>query len=150
MTTVYEELLRQYHGSDAGVLAIDPLYAVEWAFIPHFYRNFYVFQYATSIAGGTMFAERLLAGDESARDDYVAVLKAGGSRYAYELLKDYGAIWRPTRRTTRSSHGWTESWMKLKPSSTPPHDPMRLGAYSMPNRNPQGLRHRRGPAIPFR
>ena len=90
MTTLYEELLRQYHGSDAGVLAIDPLYAVEWAFIPHFYRNFYVFQYATSIAGGTMFAERLLAGDESARDDYVAVLKAGGSRYAYELLKDYG------------------------------------------------------------
>ena len=90
MTTLYEELLRQYHGSDAGVLAIDPLYAVEWAFIPHFYRNFYVFQYATSIAGGTMFAERFLAGDESARDDYVAVLKAGGSRYAYELLKDYG------------------------------------------------------------
>ena len=90
MTTLYEELLRQYHGSDTGVLAIDPLYAVEWAFIPHFYRNFYVFQYATSIAGGTMFAERLLAGDESARDDYVAVLKAGGSRYAYELLKDYG------------------------------------------------------------
>ena len=90
MTMLYEELLRQYHGSDAGVLAIDPLYAVEWAFIPHFYRNFYVFQYATSIAGGTMFAQRLLAGDESARDDYVAVLKAGGSRYAYELLKDYG------------------------------------------------------------
>ena len=37
-----------------------------------------------------MFAELFLAGDESARDDYVAVLKAGGSRYAYELLKDYG------------------------------------------------------------
>ena len=90
MTTLYEEILRQYHGSDAGVLAIDPLYAVEWAFIPHFYRNFYVFQYATSIAGGTMFAERFLAGDESARDDYLAVLKAGGSRHAYELLKDYG------------------------------------------------------------
>ena len=49
---------------------------MEWAFVPHFYRNFYVFQYATSIAGGTMFAERLLAGDASARDDYLAVLKA--------------------------------------------------------------------------
>ena len=53
MTRVYESLLRQYHGADDGVLAIDPAYAVEWAFIPHFYRNFYVFQYATSIAGGT-------------------------------------------------------------------------------------------------
>ena len=90
MTELYEQLVRLYHGSDDGVLAYDPAYAVEWAFIPHFYRNFYVFQYATSIAGGTMFAERFLSGDEQARDDYLAVLSAGGSRYAYELLKEYG------------------------------------------------------------
>ncbi len=90
MTGVYEQLLRQYHGADAGVMTIEPAYAVEWAFIPHFYRNFYVFQYATSIAGGTRFAERFLAGDEQARDDYLAVLSAGGSRYAYELLREYG------------------------------------------------------------
>ncbi len=90
MSQVYEGLLRQYHGADDNVLAIDPAYAVEWAFIPHFYRNFYVFQYATSIAGGTMFAERFLTGDEQARDDYLAVLSAGGSRYAYELLQEYG------------------------------------------------------------
>ena len=90
MTEVYGALLRQYHGSDQGVMEIDPAYAVEWAFIPHFYRNFYVFQYATSIAGGTMFAERFLGGDGQARDDYLAVLSAGGSRYAYELLKEYG------------------------------------------------------------
>ncbi|MDA1094073.1 MAG: oligoendopeptidase F [Acidobacteria bacterium] len=90
MSEVYEGLLRQYHGADEDVLAIDPAYAVEWAFIPHFYRNFYVFQYATSIAGGTMFAERFLTGDEQARDDYLAVLSAGGSRYAYELLQEYG------------------------------------------------------------
>ena len=90
MTELYEELVRQYHGSNEGVLTYDPAYAVEWAFIPHFYRNFYVFQYATSIAGGTMFAERFLDGDEKARDDYLAVLSAGGSRYAYELLQEYG------------------------------------------------------------
>ena len=90
MTAVYETLLRQYHGADDGVMTIDPAYAVEWAFIPHFYRNFYVFQYATSIAGGTMFAERFLRGDEQARHDYLAVLSAGGSRYAYDLLKEYG------------------------------------------------------------
>jgi len=90
MTDLYEQLVRQYHGSDEGVLTFDSTYAVEWAFIPHFYRNFYVFQYATSIAGGTMFAERFLGGDDQARDDYLAVLSAGGSRYAYELLKDYG------------------------------------------------------------
>ena len=90
MTEVYEELIRQYHGSDEGVLTYDQAYAIEWAFIPHFYRNFYVFQYATSIAGGTMFAERFLGGDQKARDDYLAVLSAGGSRYAYELLREYG------------------------------------------------------------
>ena len=90
MTELYGQLVRQYHGSDEGVLTFDPDYAVKWAFIPHFYRNFYVFQYATSIAGGTMFAERFLGGDDQARNDYLAVLSAGGSRYAYELLQDYG------------------------------------------------------------
>ena len=90
MTELYEQLVRQYHGSDEGVLTYDPAYAVEWAFIPHFYRNFYVFQYATSIAGGTMFAERFLDGDDQARDDYLAVLAAGGSRHAYELLQENG------------------------------------------------------------
>lgn len=90
MTELYEQLVRRYHGSDEGVLTFDSAYAVEWAFIPHFYRNFYVFQYATSIAGGTMFAERFLDGDDQARDDYLAVLSAGGSRYAYELLQEYG------------------------------------------------------------
>ena len=79
-----------YHGADQNVLTIDPAYAVEWSFIPHFYRNFYVFQYATSIAGGTMFAERFLSGDQQARDDYLAVLSAGGSRHAYELLQEFG------------------------------------------------------------
>ena len=90
MSEVYEGLLRQYHGADQNVLTIDPAYAVEWSFIPHFYRNFYVFQYATSIAGGTMFAERFLNGDQQARDDYLAVLSAGGSRHAYELLQEDG------------------------------------------------------------
>ncbi len=90
MSRVYEALLRRYHGADAGVMTIDPAYAIEWALIPHFYRNFYVFQYATSIAGGTMFAERFLSGDGQARDDYLAVLSAGGSCYAYELLQEYG------------------------------------------------------------
>ena len=90
MTELYEDLVRTYHGSDDGVLAFDSAYATEWAFIPHFYRNFYVFQYATSIAGGTMFADRILNNDEGAREDYLAVLSAGGSRYAYELLQEYG------------------------------------------------------------
>ena len=90
MTGMYGSLLRRYHGADAGVMAIDPAYAVEWMFIPHFYGNFYVFQYATSIAAAALFAERFLAGDPQVRDDYLEVLSAGGSRYACELLGEYG------------------------------------------------------------
>ena len=90
LNALYEELVRRYHGSDDGVLAFDSMYAVEWAFVPHFYTNFYVFQYATSIAGGTMFSARFLDGDDGARRDYLEVLEAGGSRHAYELLREHG------------------------------------------------------------
>ncbi|NVJ68734.1 MAG: oligoendopeptidase F [Alphaproteobacteria bacterium] len=87
MTKLYLDLLRKYHGHDEGVMNIDEAYAIEWAYIPHFYRNFYVYQYATSISGGTAFAERMLAGDKTATEDYIKVLEAGGSQYPYELLK---------------------------------------------------------------
>lgn len=90
MTELYLELLKKYHGHDEGVMTIDPAYAIEWAYIPHFYFNFYVYQYATSISGGTMFAERMLAGDESATEDYINTLKAGGSEYPHPLLKKAG------------------------------------------------------------
>jgi len=90
MTELYLGLLRKYHGHDEGVMNIDPAYAIEWAYIPHFYYNFYVYQYATSISGGTMFAERMLGGDDNARDDYINVLKAGGSKKPYEMLKTAG------------------------------------------------------------
>jgi len=90
MTELYFELLKKYHGHDEGVMNIDDAYAIEWAYIPHFYYNFYVYQYATSISGGTMFAERMLGGDTSARDDYINVLKAGGSKKPYEMLAAAG------------------------------------------------------------
>ena len=60
MTAIYANLLKRYHGHDEGVLEIDDTYAAEWAFIPHFYSSFYVYQYSTSIAGAAWFAERLL------------------------------------------------------------------------------------------
>lgn len=90
MTEVYLDLLKKYHGHDEGVMNIDDAYAIEWAYIPHFYFNFYVYQYATSISGGTMFAERMLAGDATARDDYINTLKAGGSEYPHPLLVKAG------------------------------------------------------------
>ena len=90
LSGMYGELLRRYHGHDQGVMRIDDAYTVEWAFIPHFYYNFYVYQYATSLAASTQLARAVLAGDTSARDRYLALLKSGGSRYPYELLKEAG------------------------------------------------------------
>ncbi len=89
-TKIYGDLLRKYHGHDQGIMTIDDLYTVEWAYIPHFYLNFYVYQYATSIAAGSLLATDVIAGKKGARDQYLGLLKAGGSDYPYELLKRAG------------------------------------------------------------
>lgn len=89
-TKMYGELLKKYHGHEQGVVLIDEPYTMEWAYIPHFYYDFYVFQYATSISGAAWFADKFLSGDESARVALVDVLKAGGSDYAYQILKRAG------------------------------------------------------------
>lgn len=90
LTDIYLELLRDYHGADQGVMEIDPAYAMEWAYIPHFYSNFYVFQYATSITAATTFAQRLLAGEDGVQDDVLNLLRAGGSDYAYDMFVEAG------------------------------------------------------------
>ena len=58
--------------------------------IPHFYRSFYVYQYATSFAASALISERIIAGDINARDAYLRFLKSGESDYPIELLKAAG------------------------------------------------------------
>ncbi len=86
LTEIYGELLRRYHGEAEGVMTIDDPYTIEWAYIPHFYYEFYVYQYATSISGAAWFAEQFLAGDEAVRDNFINVLKAGGSDHPHDIL----------------------------------------------------------------
>lgn len=90
LSKMFLELLRRYHGEKEGVMKIDDLYGIEWAYVPHFYNRFYVFQYATSIAGGSMFADEILAGKPGATERYLNVLRAGGSAYPYEVVKQAG------------------------------------------------------------
>ena len=90
ITKIYGEILRRYYGEAQGVMKIDELYTVGWASVPHFYRSFYVFQYATSIAAGSLFAEAILQGRPGARERYLKLLSAGGSDYPYELVKAAG------------------------------------------------------------
>lgn len=90
MTEIYLDLLKRYHAHDENVVVIDDLYGIEWAYIPHFYYDFYVFQYATSIAAASSLAEQISSGDTEARDRFITLLKAGGSAYPYELMKEAG------------------------------------------------------------
>jgi oligoendopeptidase F len=86
----YCEILKRYHGDAQGVLKVDDPYCIEWAFIPHFYYNFYVYQYATSIAASSLLAQRVLANEPGALEKYTALLKSGSSDYPYELVKKAG------------------------------------------------------------
>jgi oligoendopeptidase F len=86
----YLELLRDHHGHADGVMHIDERYAVEWAAIPHFHYNFYVYQYATGITAATALAEAVLAGNGDARERYLRFLSSGGSDYSLELLRKAG------------------------------------------------------------
>jgi len=86
-TAIYLDLLKRYHGPK---VAIDPVYAAEWAYIPHFYTSFYVYQYATCISAASYFARSILKGGAKERDNYLGVLKAGGSDYPVDILKRAG------------------------------------------------------------
>ena len=90
MTQIYGEILKRYHGHDAGVMKITDREMIEWAYIPHFYYNFYVYQYATSIAGAAYFVDRLKLGGDAARKTYIRFLEAGGSDYPLEILRTAG------------------------------------------------------------
>jgi len=90
MTEIYGEILKRYHGHEQGVMNITEREMVEWAYIPHFYFNFYVYQYATSIAGAAYFVDQLNTNEAEARETYLAFLRAGGSDYPLEILKDAG------------------------------------------------------------
>lgn len=90
LTRLYGDILKKYYGHDKGICHIDDLYAVEWAYIPHFYYNFYVYQYSTSFTASTALAEEVLSGQKGAVQKYIAFLSAGGSEYPIDLLKTAG------------------------------------------------------------
>ena len=87
---LYADITKKYYGHDKGVCIVDDYIAHEWAFIPHFYRNFYVFQYATSFTASAALSEKVMAGDKAALKRYLDFLNAGGSKYPVDLLKDAG------------------------------------------------------------
>jgi oligoendopeptidase F len=90
MTDMYCALVKKYYGDAEGTTQIDPNYCVEWDYIPHFYYGFYVYQYATSLAGAAYFTQAIEHEGAPARKRFIAMLKAGGSDYPYSLYKKAG------------------------------------------------------------
>lgn len=86
ISQIYGDILRRYHGHDEGVVTIDDLYTHEWMFVPHFYYNMYVYQYATSLTAGTALYARIVEDGAGGVENYKNLLRAGGSDYPYDLL----------------------------------------------------------------
>jgi len=84
---VYYELNQKYYGPD---MVHDPEIAMEWARIPHFYYNFYVYQYATGFSAAVAIARRILKEGEPAVQDYMKFLASGCTDAPVELLKIAG------------------------------------------------------------
>ena len=96
LSELYLGLVKDYYGDAQGVCKVKDLYGIEWAYIPHFYYNFYVFQYATSITASAQIAANMRADAAlkkpvtKSRDAYLAMLSSGSSKYPIELLKGAG------------------------------------------------------------
>lgn len=82
-SALWLELNRKYYGPE---MEVDDLIGYEWARIPHFYYNFYVYKYVTGFAAATCLAQHVLAGDKQATKRYLTLLKSGGSDYPLTLL----------------------------------------------------------------
>jgi oligoendopeptidase F len=90
LAKLYLDITRKYYGHDQGVCIVDDDIAHEWSFVPHFYRDFYVFQYATSFTAAEALSSKVLSGDANTRTNYLAFLGSGGSNYPIDLLKEAG------------------------------------------------------------
>jgi oligoendopeptidase F len=87
MSAMYRDLVQRYFGPSWGH---DDEVDGYWLRIPHFYRGFYVYKYATSYCASVALAQRVLSGDPEKLEAYLGFLKAGSSDYPIQILKDAG------------------------------------------------------------
>ncbi len=87
LTKTYYDLNKKYFGED---IVVDEEIGLEWARIPHFYYNYYVYQYATGYSAATALSNQILEEGQPAVDRYLEFLKAGSSDYPIEVLKKAG------------------------------------------------------------
>ncbi|QGU00125.1 Oligoendopeptidase F [Candidatus Syntrophocurvum alkaliphilum] len=87
LSNIYNELNKFYFGPD---VVIDDEVRIEWSRIPHFYSAFYVYKYATGFSAASAIKQKIIEGEPNILRDYINFLKAGGSDYPLNLLKNTG------------------------------------------------------------
>ena len=86
-TEIYYDLNKKYYGKSC---VVDEAIGLEWARIPHFYSNFYVYKYATGFSAASALSEKILKEGDSAVEKYIEFLKSGGSEYPLNQLRAAG------------------------------------------------------------
>lgn len=87
LSSIFKDIVQKYWGPD---MVVDDEEAYTWSRIPHFYYNFYVYQYATSFAASQVLLEKIKTEKQPAIDRYLTFLKAGNSEYPIDVLKKAG------------------------------------------------------------
>ncbi len=87
LTDAYSKLNRKYHGSKVEQ---NQRIGMEWARIPHFYYNFYVYKYATGFSAAAALSKGIIAGDRKKIEAYLNFLKAGSTKDVLDIMKDAG------------------------------------------------------------
>jgi oligoendopeptidase F len=90
LASLYFDIAARYYGHDQKIVIVDDYVANEWSYIPHFYSDFYVFQYATSFTAAEALAARVIGGDADATARYLTFLSSGSAKYPIDLLKHAG------------------------------------------------------------
>lgn len=84
---IYYDLNKKYYGNST---VVDEQIALEWARIPHFYSNFYVYKYATGFSAASALSQKILTEGKESVDKYIEFLKSGGSDYPLNQLRTAG------------------------------------------------------------
>ncbi len=105
LKTEYRKLNEDYFGPD---LYMDDEAEIEWARIPHFYYNFYVYQYTTGISAAHMLVDKVLSGGDEARERYLAFLSSGSSRAPIDILELAGVDMRTSHPVESAMHHFNE------------------------------------------
>lgn len=90
LSKMYYDITSRYYGNEEGICKVPQYVEMEWAYIPHFYYNFYVYQYSTSYVASQALAAEVMNGDKKATEKYMNFISSGCSDWAINTLKTAG------------------------------------------------------------